>query len=290
MADRKGIQLFSPFEERRLFNQGRFQTMWKPPWAIQRKLDGERCRALVSDGRCLLLSASEELIMTVSHINQYFAQNFPDGEYDGEIYHHGWSQEKIHSVLWTTTRIHELAHILEFHLFDEKNSGEIQATRLVNIKHYRYGGPVHRVKAYICYTLDDIMNYYDQFIAEGYEGFILRELSGFYIERRTQLGMKFKPKKQDCYPIRKVFEAIAEDGTPKGMIGGFWCVDDMGSEFKVAAGNIKHPERTRLWKMHLDGVDFQTKKLIVAYQCLTSKNKVPRHGRAVKSPITTEVI
>lgn len=290
MADRKGILLFSPFEERRLFNQGRFRTTWKSPWAIQRKLDGERCRAIVQGGRCILLSASEELLMTVPHINQYLADNFPDGEYDGEIYKHGWSQEKIHSVLWTTTRVHEQAHMLEFHIFDEKTSGEIQATRLLNIKNYPYGGPVHLVEAYICHTLDDIMNYYDQFIAEGYEGFILRELSGYYKDGRTQLGMKFKPKKADAYSIIAPFEAITEDGTPKGMIGGFMCIDDMGSIFKVAAGNIKHSDRIRLWQMFLDGVEFKGKQLIVAYQCLTNKNKVPRHGRATKSPITTEVI
>ena len=283
MADRKGILLFEPFSERRLLNQGRYRTTWSPPYALQRKLDGERCRAQVyENGTCLLLSASEEIISTVPHINLFFAENFPPGEYDGELYVHGWSQGKIHSVLYTTTRVHEDAHKMEFHLFDVKTR-ECQADR---IKHYYslpFAGPIHRVDTTICWNLKDIMSEYDKYIAEGYEGFIIRELSSLYIERRTQLGMKFKPKKKDQYKIIGVNEAIDKYGNPKGMVGSFVCTDDMGSRFDPGAGKLKHDKRKEIFEQFKDDpTSVIGHDLLVEYQTLSSKNKVPHFSRAVR--------
>lgn len=281
MAERKGIQLAEPFSERRLFNQGRYRSTWSPPWAVQRKLDGERCRAIVSDGRCLLLSSSEEIISSVPHINHYFIDHFPDGEYDGELYIHGWNQSQVHSVVSTITRLHPKAEQMEFHLFDIKTT-MIQAGRLLRIKDLPYGGPIKSVEAFICNTMPELLSLYDRFIDEGYEGFIIRELSSLYVERRSQMMMKFKPKQKDHYEILSVYEAFTEDNKPKGMVGGFECRDDMGTVFRVGAGKLTHGKRCRMWEDVISGRRFKGMILEVEYQTMSSKNKVPLFSRAVK--------
>ena len=280
-AVRKGIQLFVPFSESRLFNSGRYRSSWSPPWAIQRKLDGERCRAIVTSGRCLLLSSSEAIISSVPHINTYLAKHFPDGEYDGELYKHGWTQSEIHSVVSTTSSMHRRYEELEYHVFDVKNK-KVQATRIEEYYKLPFGGPIKRVETYLATTMNQIMNFYDQFIAEGYEGFIIRELSSMYVERRSQLGMKYKPKQVDHYEIVSVYEAVSDNGTPKGMIGGFNCIDDMGTHFKVGAGKLTHDERTRIWLNIQEGMHYGGLMLRVEYQSISSKNKVPNFSRAVK--------
>ena len=214
MADRKGIQLAEPFSERRLLNQGRFRTTWSSPWAVQRKLDGERCRAIVASGRCLLLSSSEEIISSVPHINQAMLK-FPDGEYDGELYKHGWSQNEIHSVVSTVTSMHPRYEEMEFHIFDVKNC-KTQAERIQQVYGlpWQPGSPIKKVETYIATNMAELMAFYDAFIDQGYEGFIIRELSSLYIERRSQLMMKFKPKQTDRYKIVKINEAIDKFGKP----------------------------------------------------------------------------
>ena len=74
---RKGIQLAVPFEERRILNQGRFQTRWTPPYLVQPKLNGERCRLLRQDRTCLILSSTEELILSVPHIQEFALKYLP---------------------------------------------------------------------------------------------------------------------------------------------------------------------------------------------------------------------
>ena len=278
---RIGIQLAEPFSESRLLNKGRYHTTWTPPYALQRKLDGDRCRALVSDGRCLLLSSTEEIISSVPHINSAFIHSFPNGEYDGELYKHGWTHSEINSVVSRTTNMHPKFDQVEFHLFDIKN-GTSQAERISHCLHLPYNNYIKHVPVNIAFTLTEVMAYYDQYIAEGYEGFIIRELSSYYVEKRSQLMMKFKPKKSDTYPIFSINDAISETGSPLGMVGSFWCVDDMGTTFKVGAGKLTHPERKRLWEVWLDGALPKNARLYIEYQTMSDAKKVPLFSRAVK--------
>jgi ATP-dependent DNA ligase len=127
------------------------------------------------------------------------------------------------------------------------------------------------------------MSLYDNYIAEGYEGFVLRHFDPYYIRRRSLYMMKFKPKKTDQYKIIGVEQAHTESGFPKGMVGAFICIDDMGTQFKVGAGKLTHAKRKLYWQMHLDDIfSIATKMLQVEYQTLSDKNKVPHFSRAVE--------
>lgn len=286
MADRKNIQLAYPFEERRLKNSGRFHLKWYPPYIVQPKLNGERCRLLHQNGRVLLLSSSEEIISSIHHINAA-GQHLPNGEYDGELYIHGWKHSEIHSVVSRTNNIHPRADEMQLHLFDIPSIFEVQCERIAQLNQLSgtYSGPdsIRFVKNYIAHTFTEVLNLYDQFIGEGYEGFIIRHLDTPYSRTRTPGMMKFKPEQSDTYTLTGMEEAISESGTPLGMVGAFNCIDDMGTRFKVGAGKLTHAERRLVWQEYLDSSKHMYGKvLLIEYQTMSDKNKVPLFSRAVK--------
>lgn len=284
---RKGIQLAMPFEERRLLNQGRFPTRWIPPYLVQPKLNGERCRVIREEGICLLLSSTEELILSVPHIQQWALAHLPIGEWDGELYVHGWTWAEIHGVVGRTTNLHENYGEMELHLFDWPSLNLPQLMRLVELnklfRSLERGGPLRMVKSEVANNLEEVYQLYDRFIGMGYEGFIIREISSPYERKRSGAMLKFKPKATDHYEILSVYEAISEDGTPKGMVGGFNCIDDMATVFSVGAGKLSHDKRIQIWNGWLENPHYiHGSYLEVEYQTLSDKNKVPLFSRAVR--------
>lgn len=287
LRPRTGIQLAYPFEERRLRNEGRFSLRWHPPYIIQPKLNGERCRLINAGGRVLLLSSTEEIISTVPHINQA-GTLLPLGEYDGELYVHGWTFSEIHSVVSSTVTIHPRAQEMQLHLFDvitnEPQSERIK--RLMDLQQLttkvtNNGLIINIVSTRIAWTHSEIMSYYDQFIAAGYEGFILRHINAPYLRKRSAAMMKFKPKQKDHYLIVGVKEAISESGTPLSMLGAFICDDGMGETFDPAAGQLTHHERRIIWEKFKDDPNsIIGQQLEVAYQTMSDKKGVPLFCRA----------
>ena len=284
MAIRSGIQLAMPFEERRILNNGRFQTRWTPPYIVQPKLNGERCRMLVEDGRCLLLSSSEDIIPAVPHINQA-GLALPNGEYDGELYVHGMSWAEIHSIVSRETNIHPNNGKMELHLFDEVNNApqwyrlQCLNAKLLTLK----DGPIKRVPLNIAGNLSDLYQLYDKYIELGYEGFIVREMNSLYERKRIGGMMKFKPKKTDHYEIVGIYEAISEDGKPLGMIGGFNCKDSEGTPFSVGAGKLSHIARRNSWiEYEIFPENYIGRYLEIEYQTMSDKNRVPLFSRAVR--------
>lgn len=282
---RRGIQLAMPFSEDRLLNNGRYHVRWTPPYLLQPKLNGERCRLLREGEACLLLSSTEELILSVPHIQQWGLKHLPQGEWDGELYKHGWTWAEIHSVVGRTTNLHPNYGEMELHLFDWPSRCEPQLMRIVELKKLMRNlpaGPIKLVESHIANNLEEVYHLYDRFIGEGYEGFIIRELSQPYERKRSGGMMKFKPKATDCYAITGIYEAISEDGTPKGMVGGFNCIDDMGTKFSVGAGKLDHAQRVALWNEYISQGCIHGDLLEIEYQTMSDKNKVPLFSRAVR--------
>lgn len=288
---RKNIQLAMPFSESRLLNQGRYHYKWSAPYLVQPKLNGERCRLIREKEVCLLLSSTEELILSVPHIQKLGLDLLPKGEFDGELYVHGWTWAEIHSVVGRTNSLHPDYSQMELHLFDWPSRNEPQLMRTVELRklfHTTKGltpkeCKIKLVDSHIANTLEEVYQLYDRFIGEGYEGFIIRELSAPYERKRSGAMMKFKPKCTDEYEIVGVYEAIGQDGIPKCMIGGFHCVDDMNTPFDVGAGKLNHDQRKDLWIKYCDNESSVVGyNLEVEYQTMSDKNKVPLFSRAVR--------
>ena len=275
MSKRSGIQLFYPFEERRLY-EPKFGWTW--PVIVQAKLDGERCRAVMTSAGYKLLSSTCNEIISVPHINKFASSSFnhlPFGELDGELYLHGKTFEEIHSIVSRTTNMHELSETMEYHIFDYiSDEPQLKRTTKLSELSIPEDSPIKIVPSFVAHNMEELMEIYKKLIDTGYEGIIIRHMRAGYARKRSRFGMKFKPKKDDFYKIMEPLQAFSTHGTPLGMLGALRCCGSDDTLFKIGAGRLTHEERRELWKdRHL----LPDKYAHVQYQNITSGG-VPRFG------------
>lgn len=258
----KGIMKAYPFEEKRL-------ERWQPPYIVQPKYDGVRCRAINVNNSYLLLSSEENVIHSVPHINEEL-DGFTITELDGELYSHEIPFEKIMSITSRTVNLHPDHKVIKYHIFDVVNN-EPQAQRL-NTLHKLTNKPHIVISPFwLCYNLDDIMKVYDLLINNGYEGIIVRHFQCPYERKRSTWMMKFKPKKSDEYKIVGYNEEISITGVPKGTLGSLVCMSGDGQVFNVGTG-FDEEQRSALWQSRESLIG---KTCVVGYQHLTNKS-IPR--------------
>lgn len=281
---RSGIQLAYPLEEKRLLK-------WGPPYITQPKLDGDRCRALVDEyGEVTLFSSEEHEILSVPHINEELRRaKIRNIEFDGELYVHGLPHETIHGMVSSQrVELHPNFDLVSLNIFDLINESP-QAERLISLSSLFKDNTVLRKSPYIKRVEFEsikspslVFEKIEGYVGEGYEGIIVRHPWAPYKRARSIYMMKFKPGREDIYNIEEVIEAISQHGEPKGMIGALTCsspTNPTSGRFNVSAGRLTHEQRKNLWdvKELLVGA-----KVRVAYQHLTKKNGVPRHGVVVE--------
>jgi ATP-dependent DNA ligase len=257
-----------PFEETRL-------AKWQPPYIVQPKYDGIRCRAIPIAGAngegCLLLSSEENIIFSVPHLNKIIGGLGIRAELDGELYCHGMSFEQILSITSRTVNLHSDYPKIQFHVFDIVND-QPQMKRSLIIENLRGLNPHIVVSPFwLCTDLDDVKRTYDKVISLGYEGIIIRHQMGPYEVKRSLYIMKFKPKKHDTYQIIGWKEEVSKDGVPKGRIGSLVMSSQTGDEFAVSAG-LDDEKKAKLWT---ERNELAGKNAIVHYQHLTDK-KIPK--------------
>jgi DNA ligase-1 len=260
--------LAQPFDEKRL-------AKWTPPFIVQPKLDGERCRAVIGkNGNVVLLSSEEHMILSVPHITEALrSHNLHDLELDGELYCHGMSFEEIHSRVGRTVNLHADSAQMEYHIFDLAEAGLPQRFRtdVLELQGQIFQSPLHIVKSLRCHSLDEILQAYDSFIELGYEGIIVRQADALYERKRSLWVMKFKGKKEDVYEIVGSAEEIDQHGLPKNRLGSLTCRGSDGTLFSVGTG-FTADRRAELWQMRMS---LPGQFVRVKYQHQT-ENHVPR--------------
>ena len=253
---------------------------WNPPYLVQPKLNGERCRALLLD-EPVMLSSEENLITSCPHILEelrVITQRFPELkglELDGENYSHGTLLQDIHSIVSRKTGgLHDDYLDISFHVFDLAldipQSMRIQAL----VKLFDLLGETQHIRMvpnYEASTLAGINYYLEQFMLQGFEGIIVRDKDAHYVRRRSTQMMKFKPRKGDVYQIVGLQEEVSIHGEKKGTLGAFFLRGNDDTVFKVGTGftaeqrkEYYHPGLVGKWAKIL----YQTK----------SKDGVPCHS------------
>ena len=258
----KGIMKCYPFEEKRL-------AKWEPPYIVQPKYDGIRCRAVPIENGYLLLSSEENVIYSVPHINEELPEVLPPAEYDGELYCHGASFEQITSITSRTVNIHPDYKEIKFHIFDIVTENTSQHSRLGTLVGYKYKFKESKYLElspfWMADSLDEIMKVYDRLIELGYEGIIVRHCGAPYERKRSLWVMKFKPKKEDNYEITGYSEEVNVSGVPKGSLGSLTLASGDGNYFSVGTG-FTEDQRQNFWRSR-DELIGKTAK--VQYQHLT---------------------
>ena len=262
----KNIMKAYPFEEKRL-------QKWSPPYIIQPKYDGIRCRAVRTKNGFLLLSSEENIVFSVPHINNALKIQVPQNieESDGELYCHGMTFDEIISITSRTVNLHPDYKKMQYHIFDIVNE-ENQSKRLITLAKLDLKNPLIISPYWLANSLEEIMQIYNELISMGYEGIIVRHFLNIYERKRSTFMMKFKPKKSDTYKIVGFKEEYSISGEPKNSLGSLICLSGDGNIFHVGSG-FTQEERKNLWKSRDKLIG---KKCKVEYQHITSGKQVPR--------------
>lgn len=246
---REGVLLAVPADEgkvERLSPEGWFYT--------EKKLNGERSRTEEFHGIPLFMSSYNNPFSFLDQIKEevlwVWKKTGIKLPFDGEIYKHGWSRERIDSALRRTVNYNPDVEELEYHIFDA-NIPHQQDYRIMLYTNMLKQYPTPHLKAVEAYKTnkDNWMEAADIFLSEGYEGAILRNpFAPIYDPRRTVGQMlKYKPTEIDEYVIVDVIEALSKDFDPKGMVGSFLVQGNDKVTFRVGAGKLKHEQRIAYW-------------------------------------------
>ena len=250
LAKRTGVMLCYPFDERRL-------ERWGCPVIVQPKYKGWRGRAVwrEQEGRFVLLSSYGNELTSVPQIAAELRERFIVGgepvapgyqEFDGEVYVHGLSEEEIESLAGRKKPDAESME-LEFHVFDLPQHEGQQAARFLDLLATEMHMPhLKSVPGTVEQDLDRIMEIMREWVAQGYEGIVLRHPEGLYKRTRSTQMMKFKPARWDVYRVVGAIEERKLDGTPKQALGALQVVDADGRMFKVGTGFTRQ-QRQDLW-------------------------------------------
>lgn len=259
-----------------------------PTLMAQPKLDGIRCWVQWEDGEPLLWSSEGNLITGVPHISlllKEWAAKVGPLQFDGELYTHRMKFEDIVGIAKRhSDNLRDDFTNLGYHIFDIKEGGAYHS-RYAHLVDAFKDMPIsiaeqevfHLVRCRKCNkeNLDDLLTHY---VESGYEGIILRNPLGEYVEKRVWTILKWKPSKHDTYEIVQCYEAVSEDGSPLGRLGSILCVDRFGNQFSVGPGlGIDHYKAKELWRDYQRG-ELDNKHARVYYQNLTERG-VPRFGK-----------
>ena len=250
----------------------------KFPCYAQRKLDGVRCLAISGKG---LFSRTGKAFPHMDHIRAEI-NSLPKGTIlDGELYSDTLTfQEIVGLVKKETLKAEDAPKMLKIYLcvYDTVQDGtnEQRNTWLTTLFKTNKFKALRLLPTDVANNLDDVKRLHAEYVADGYEGLILRNKAGLYkVGQRSADLQKYKEFKDDEYKIVGFKEG---DGIEKGCV--IWvCETKSHKEFSVRPRGT-HEDRAAAFKT----ADKQVgKKLTVRFQELTDDG-IPRFpvGLAVR--------
>ncbi len=251
----------------------------------QPKYNGERAWVDWFHGEPVLISSYGNIFYFLDHIVAEllklpieFQRNF-----DGELYHHGWSRQKIHGLVSkTVNKPGPDVEGVQFHIFDCKGRGiQMIRTGLITetFDYFWQDSFALQETPTVGVKLEDWPTLAGEYIEEGYEGAVLRGPAQEYIDRKGVHMLKFKPTEEDTYTIVGVTEAISLEGELKGMIGAFMVRDADNRVFKVGAGKLPHPKRVDYWNRRSQLLE---RPLLVKHELIPTDDGIPVSAVAVE--------
>lgn len=239
---------YAPMLAQSWFNKKRQMTGYakKVDWADvgynfgQPKFDGNRCAALIKNGRTILKTREGVEIDSCDHLTDIFDQaNLPDVSLDGELYIHGMRVTEIRGLIAKKQPGTENLCFVMYDLNDPYNPFPERFKSVIEYKS-RLGGNVHLSRTVPINSEAELLAFHDECVQNGYEGAMLRHgRDGYAAGDRDGQLLKVKDftdaefKIIDCKGGRGKFKDAAV----------FVCITDAGHEFDVTApGSIKNKE------------------------------------------------
>lgn len=219
----------------------------KFPCYAQRKLDGVRCVAIAKKG--MFSRNGKTMSEHLEHI-EYELNTLRKGTtLDGELYSDTLTfQEVVGLVKKTKITGDDMKKFLQIHLcvYDTISEDDYEdryktLTALFKEHKFKY---IRLLPTVVCETADDVKGLHAEYVAEGYEGLILRNKKGKYdVGHRSINLQKYKEFIDEEF---KVIGFKEGDGLEKGCV--IWrCETEDGQEFDCRPRGT-HEERIELFK------------------------------------------
>lgn len=245
----------------------------KYPAIAEPKFDGNRCIAHKNVGVVTLWSRTRKPINSVPHIISALTAVMKDGEYfDGELYNHEYKDnfEELTHFIRQENPI-DGCEIVEYHVYDFPHPTMTNLERNSYLQQLRpkfINTPIKIVESLIVKDEDELMLAFQHFLDEGYEGAMVRNCDGLYVNKRSYDLQKVKIFQDSEYEVVSVKEG-------KGIMAGkaiFVCKTEDGNEFSAKMiGNMDD------LKKYVENPSLAVGRMLtVKYQGLTNKNNVPR--------------
>lgn len=255
------------------YQDERDKVVWEGA-IVQPKLNGHRCLAFKDETGVRLISRQGKPIETLPHIVEELQRFMEEGDtWDGELYVHGVKLNTVGS--WIKKKQPDSAKV-EYHVYDNVLDRPFRDRMLVSWMDQADEGCVKSVPTHDAVDEKRLYALRDLFIANGYEGAILRHGPKPYESgKRSDSLLKVKKWHDGEFKIVGVQEGT---GTHKGM-AVFTCVTPEGHEFGVISPGT-HEEKREFWN---NRDSYIGKMLTIEYAEMTSTDKpVPFHPKALQ--------
>jgi ATP-dependent DNA ligase len=258
----------------------------KYPALAQPKLDGHRCTSQLENGEVTLWSRTRKPIKSSPHIAEAIRQYCILQRLDGELYNHAYKEnfEDLTSLI-TPDEPQEGYENIQYHVYDIPDatvSNKLRNEILQEMKVVFEGTPIHIVETRIVNSKEELMQAYEDFMEQGYEGAIVRNFDGKYVNKRSYDLQKVKVYDDDEFRIVDI--KVGTKGTMAGK-AVFIC-ERTREDQQLPAGvtfDCKLKGKLDDLKLYADDKSKVVGKIVtVQYQGYTRKNKKPRFPVALR--------
>ena len=250
------------------------------PAAVQPKLDGHRCIAIVgNDRKVTLWSRTQKPITGVPHINAALESlGLPTGAtLDGELYNHDYKNRFEELTSFIKRPEPKSGHeVVQYHVYDQVSDQAFEKRywNLTDLGVGEMGDPIVRVSTTVVQDESEMMELFEQYTSKGFEGLMVRNVDSPYVNKRSYDLQKVKEFEDAEYEIVGV---VSGRGKLEGC-GIFVCKTSTGDTFNCKMmGPIED-----LKTVYANRKDYVGRMLTVKYQGITNATQVPRFPIGVR--------
>lgn len=155
-----------------------------------------RCTSQYDNDMVTLWSRTRKSIMSVPHIAEALQNSEIVYRFDGELYNHEY-HNRFEDLL-SKIRQEEPSEgyeAVQYHIYDLPHPTLTNKERneyLQSLKPLFENTPIHIVETLVVNNEDELMEAFEHFVAQGYEGCMVRNADGLYVNKRSYDLQKIK--------------------------------------------------------------------------------------------------
>lgn len=182
----------------------------KFPCIVQPKYDGVRC--LITFDKEVQIFSRKGKPYNIPHLKKWAEEYRELLPLDGELYNHG--ELSFQEIVSAVKKQSEITPLIRYVVYDKPTEGT-NKERWENLQKEfpkEANSPAYLSGSIICHSMEEIWDYHEKCVSQGYEGVIIRNLKGTYEKGfRSSNLIKLKVFNDAEFEIINVVEASGRD-------------------------------------------------------------------------------